>query len=43
MEPNLFNYATSELSQDAFICWLIAWADSSQIENDKNLYEYQDT
>lgn len=24
--PNLFNYATSELSQDAFILWLLAWA-----------------
>jgi len=24
--PNLFSYATSELSQDAFICWLVAWA-----------------
>ena len=26
MKPNLFNWATSELSQDAFICWLIEWA-----------------
>jgi hypothetical protein len=25
--PNLFNFATSELSQDAFICWLLSWAD----------------
>ena len=24
--PNLFSYATKELSQDAMICWLIAWA-----------------
>ena len=24
--PNLFDYATSELSQDAFICWLLKWA-----------------
>lgn len=24
--PNLFSYATSELSQDAFICWLLCWA-----------------
>ena len=23
---NLFTYATSELSQDAFICWLLSWA-----------------
>lgn len=28
-KPNLFKYATSELSQDAFICWLIAWSDKS--------------
>lgn len=25
-KPNLFSYATSELSQDAVICWLLAWA-----------------
>lgn len=25
-ETNLFNYATSELSQDAFICWLMSHA-----------------
>lgn len=24
--PNLFSFATKELSQDAMICWLIAWA-----------------
>lgn len=24
--PNLFHYATKELSQDAMICWLIKWA-----------------
>ena len=35
--PNIFDFATSELSQDAFLCWLIAWADSSQIENDETL------
>ncbi|WP_322053239.1 PD-(D/E)XK nuclease family protein [Paraburkholderia bannensis] len=28
MRPNLFKYATSELSQDAFICWLLDAADS---------------
>jgi len=27
--PNLFHFATSELSQDAFLCWLISWADRS--------------
>ena len=25
-ETNLFRYATSELSQDAFICWLMSYA-----------------
>ncbi len=25
MENNLFQYATSELSQDAFICWCLNW------------------
>ncbi len=25
--PNLFDYATKELSQDAMICWLLKWAD----------------
>ncbi len=25
MKPNLFSYATSELSQDAVICWMLHW------------------
>lgn len=25
MEPNLFSFATSELSNDAMICWLFSW------------------
>jgi hypothetical protein len=25
MKPNLFRWATSELSQDAFLCWLLEW------------------
>ena len=25
-QPNIFNYATSELSQDALIAWLLVWA-----------------
>jgi len=24
--PNLFDFATKELSQDAFKCWLASWA-----------------
>ena len=27
MNPNLFHFATSELSQDAVLCWLLSWAD----------------
>lgn len=26
--PNIFTYATSELSQNAFIAWLLSWADA---------------
>jgi hypothetical protein len=35
MKPNLFDYATSELSQDAFLCWLLAWAhpDNQSVNN----------
>ena len=29
--PNLFDFATSELSQDAFFAWLIAWADKAYV------------
>lgn len=28
--PNIFKYATSELSQDAFLCWLLDWADCTR-------------
>lgn len=27
MEPNIFKYATKELSQDAFFCWLLSWSE----------------
>ena len=37
--PNLFHYATSELSQDAFICWLAAWADPKYRNTDADLHE----
>jgi hypothetical protein len=30
MRPNLFWHATSELSQDAVLCWLLSWADKTQ-------------
>lgn len=37
--PNIFNYATSELSQDAFICWLLQWASSEFKDIDPKLNE----
>lgn len=33
-EPNIFNYATKELTQDAFITWLLHWANPTH--KDKN-------
>ena len=38
-KPNVFNYATKELSQDAVICWLLDWAgrQDAQGEEDKAL------
>jgi hypothetical protein len=37
--PNLFSYATSELSQDAVISWLLAWSDPAFAESDSSLHE----
>ncbi len=36
MRPNLFRYATKELSQDALICWLIDWAAQSKGESSED-------
>lgn len=36
--PNLFRYATKELSQDAFLCWLSAWADGACAAADAALH-----
>jgi hypothetical protein len=36
--PNLFDYATSELSQDAFLCWLISWAHRDFRDTDRPLH-----
>lgn len=38
MENNLFYYATSELSQDAFICWLASYA-MEDVKSDNALKE----
>jgi len=37
-KPNLFNYATKELSQDAMICWLLEWAKPEYENTDRNLH-----
>ncbi|GHG08104.1 PD-(D/E)XK nuclease family protein [Thalassotalea marina] len=36
--PNLFSFATSELSQDAFICWFLTWAKSEHAAHDLSLH-----
>ena len=38
--PNIFDYATSELSQDAFLTWLIQWADNDYQEIDSHLNNF---
>ena len=38
-EPNLFAFATSELSQDAALCWLLAWADPSCAASDTAMHD----
>ncbi|PCJ18479.1 MAG: hypothetical protein COB04_07160 [Gammaproteobacteria bacterium] len=38
-QPNIFSYATSELSQDAFICWLLSWASPECSAFDLELHE----
>jgi len=37
-KPNLFRFATSELSQDAFLAWLISWADPAHRAADPALH-----
>jgi hypothetical protein len=36
--PNLFEFATSELSQDAFVCWLLSWAKPEYAEANPALH-----
>ena len=40
LSPNLFDYATKELSQDAFLCWSLAWADKEYKDSNKELHGY---
>ena len=39
MRPNLFKFATKELSQDAFLAWLIQWASPEYKSQDVLLWE----
>jgi len=39
MKPNLFRIATSELSQDGFLAWLLEWADSENSQYNINLHK----
>ncbi|MBS4195481.1 PD-(D/E)XK nuclease family protein [Lederbergia citri] len=36
--PNLFQFATSELSQDAFLCWLLSWGQKGYRYHDEPLH-----
>lgn len=38
-KPNIFEHATKELTQDAFICWLASWANPKYKSQNKNLHE----
>jgi len=37
-KPNLFDFATGELSQDAFVCWLLTWANPKYRATDEALH-----
>lgn len=37
MKPNIFNISTKELSQDAFLTWLLLWADTGNSDHDTKL------
>jgi len=39
MKPNIFSIATKELHQDAFIAWLLQWADPSNRQYNEALYQ----
>lgn len=39
MQPNIFDHATTELSQDAFFAWLMCWADRQYAEQHPVMHE----
>ncbi len=40
--PNLFNYATSELSQDAVLCWMLDWINYEESDMKSFAFEFVD-
>jgi hypothetical protein len=36
---NIFHWAPKELSQDAFICWMLCWADPAANDVDPGLHQ----
>lgn len=39
-EPNIFDFATKELSQDAFLCWIFSWAKSEYKSDNNELHKF---
>jgi hypothetical protein len=39
MKPNIFRFATKELSQDGFFTWLLHWTDNACTQHDSELCE----
>lgn len=39
MQPNIFDHATTELSQDAFFAWLMCWADMEYAQQHPVMHE----
>lgn len=37
-KPNIFSFASSELSQDAIFAWILSWADPSMKDQDPSLH-----
>jgi len=37
--PNIFYFASTELSQDAFLCWLLSWANADYAGSEPGLHE----
>ena len=42
-KPNIFNYAYPELSQDAFVCWLLNWGNPESLTINQGLHDLSHT